>query len=149
MSRIEEARGQRERELVRVADAVVAEVAVLGEELREVEVVERRVEDRHLVLLAVRDVDVERARLERLHEVAAEECRCRARTRARRRGSRSARSRSGCWSGIAAVVLVEVVLRGSARPPRAVKNHAAPLRFKRDGRIEHEAVAGRRQRAPG
>src|SRR6185312_10027904 len=50
------------------ADAVVADVAVLGEELREVEVVERGVEDRRVVLVPIRNVDIERARLERLRE---------------------------------------------------------------------------------
>src|SRR6185312_9527706 len=70
--RVEQPRGHRHRQLVGVADAVVAEIAVLAEELREIEVVDRRVEDRQRVLVAVRDVDVEEPRLERLHEVFAE-----------------------------------------------------------------------------
>jgi hypothetical protein len=65
---VEETRRQRERQLVRVADAIVADVPVLGEELREIEVVERRVEHRRIRLVLVRDVDIERARLERLRQ---------------------------------------------------------------------------------
>ncbi len=73
--RIEQARGQRERELIGVADAIAAEIAVLGEQLRKVEIVDRGVERRDLVLSPVRYVDVESARLERLGVVAAEHVR--------------------------------------------------------------------------
>jgi hypothetical protein len=44
--RFDEARGERERELVRVPDAVAADEAVVGEDLREVEVRLRRGEVR-------------------------------------------------------------------------------------------------------
>src|SRR5205085_4943956 len=52
-------------------DAVAAEITVLAEQLREVEVVDCGVEHRDLALIAERDVDVVPARLERLDEVAA------------------------------------------------------------------------------
>src|SRR5437016_2288003 len=71
--RIEQSRGGGNRDLVRVADPVAAEIAVFGEELREIEIVDRGVERGNLVLTAMRYVDVIRARLERLDEVAAEE----------------------------------------------------------------------------
>src|SRR4029079_555817 len=70
--RIEQPRGNRKGDLVGIADAIVAPIAVLGEQLRKIEVVDRGVERRNLVLPPVRNVDVERARLERLGVVAPE-----------------------------------------------------------------------------
>ena len=69
---VDDARRQRERQLIRVADPVVPEVAVDAEELAEIEIVDRGVEDRRIALVAVGNVDVERARLERLHAADAE-----------------------------------------------------------------------------
>src|SRR4030095_785506 len=69
---IEEPRRKRERELIGVADAIVAQVAVDGEELREIEVVDRRVEGRRLALVLIRYVDVDRARFERLDAAQSE-----------------------------------------------------------------------------
>src|SRR6185437_723337 len=70
-SLVEEARGERQRQLVGVADAIASDVAVVGEELREIEVVERGVEYRGVVLPPVGNVDVVGTRLERLRERGA------------------------------------------------------------------------------
>src|SRR5207247_8213605 len=70
--RIEQSRDGGQSDLVRVADPVAAEIAVFGEELREIEIVDRGVERGNLILTAMRYVDVIGARLERLDEVAAE-----------------------------------------------------------------------------
>jgi hypothetical protein len=93
---LQQPRRDADRELVRVADAVVAEVAVLGEQLPEVVVVDRRVEHRQRVLLAERDVDVVRARLERVREARAEELPLALEHEAPRRGSRSGSRGCGC-----------------------------------------------------
>jgi hypothetical protein len=70
--RIDQARTQGGRQLVGVVDAIPAGKLVVGKDLGEVEVRQRRVEDRYVVLLLVRDVEVEQSRLERLRIVAVE-----------------------------------------------------------------------------
>ena len=69
---IEKARRQCQRELVRVADAIVAQVAVLRKELREIEVIDRRIEHRRLILFSKWNVDVVGARLQRLDDIRIE-----------------------------------------------------------------------------
>jgi hypothetical protein len=69
---VEKARHCCERDLVCIADPVAAQVSILGEKLRKIEIVDRCVEHRDLVLAAERYVDVESARLERLDEAATE-----------------------------------------------------------------------------
>ena len=71
--RIEQPRDRGQRQLIRVADAIAAEIPVFGEELREIEIVDRGVERRYLILTAIRDVDIVGARLERLRECLAEQ----------------------------------------------------------------------------
>ena len=63
---VEDAGRERERQLVRIDDPVVARVDVLREELRIVEVGQRTVEVGQLVLRAERYVGVIQPRLERL-----------------------------------------------------------------------------------
>ena len=72
---LQEARGPGEGELVSVAEAVAADEAVLGEKLRIVEVGERRVEERDMVLVVIGHEDIEEPRLERLRERVAEPAR--------------------------------------------------------------------------
>src|SRR6185503_9242371 len=68
--RLDEPGSERERELVRIADAVAADEAVVGEDLREVEIRFRGGEVRQLALVAKRHIEVEEARLEGLQESA-------------------------------------------------------------------------------
>src|SRR5207244_5290589 len=72
---LQEARRQRQGGLVGVAEAVAAREPVLREKLRVVEVGERGIEERHLVLVAERHPYVEQPRLERLRQVLAEPAR--------------------------------------------------------------------------
>ena len=74
-----------DRELVRVAQAVGADVAIGAEQLHEIEVGQRRVEHRQVVLVAERHVQVQQPRLERLQPLAA---RARRRARSTRPASR-------------------------------------------------------------
>src|SRR5262245_27498170 len=68
----EKARGQREGDLIRIAETVAADEAVFAEELGEVEVGERGVEDRDLVLVAEGCIHVEETRLQGLRQLLAE-----------------------------------------------------------------------------
>jgi hypothetical protein len=68
----DDARGQRQRDLLGVAEAIAADEAVLVEELRIVEVGERRIEQRNPILVAERRVNEVRARLQRLRNALAE-----------------------------------------------------------------------------
>src|SRR5581483_12320892 len=58
--RLQEARGRRKGQLVGVAETVAADEAVLGEKLRIVEVGERGIEERDLVLVVIGHKDVEK-----------------------------------------------------------------------------------------
>src|SRR5512134_1069258 len=68
----DEPRGDPERELVRVRDPVAAGEDVLLEELAEVEIARRGVEDREFRLIPERDVEIVGARLQRLQVVGTE-----------------------------------------------------------------------------
>src|SRR5205085_1314393 len=73
--RIEQAGGESEGDLIRIADAVAAQIPVFGKELRKIEIVDCGIERRYLVLTAVRNVDIVGARFERLRECLAEQIR--------------------------------------------------------------------------
>lgn len=64
--RIDQARTQCSRQLIGVVEAIPAGKLVVGKDLGEVEVGQRRVEDRYVILVLVGDVEVEQTRLERL-----------------------------------------------------------------------------------
>ena len=68
----QQARGNRQRHLIRVADTIVAQITILGEELREIEVIDRRIEHRRLILFSKWNVDVVGARLQRLDDIRIE-----------------------------------------------------------------------------
>ena len=135
--RLDHARGEPERELVRVPDAVPADEAVLGEDLREVEVRFRRGEIRQPALVAERDVEVVQARLERLLE------------RARAPGDRAleeeprVHARDG-QRAVAALHVLGIVTQVVAREIVAeLRHHVAPAgaNRERDRRVQDEALA--------
>src|SRR6185503_13770014 len=125
-----------ERELVRIPDAVAADEAVVGEDLREVEVRLRRREIRQLALVAKGHIEVEEARLERLQEctlaplkgTVEEDARVDARDR-----HRAARPLE------APRILVEVVAREVVAEARCHVAEAAAQR-KRNRRIEDQPL---------
>ena len=73
--RIGEPRDRGQRQLIRVADAIAAQIPVFGKELRKIELVDRGIECRYLILPAIRNVDIVGAWLERLRECLAEQIR--------------------------------------------------------------------------
>ncbi len=66
---IDQPRGHAERNLIGVADAVVADVSVGAVQLDQIEIRQAGVENRQLVLIAVRHIAVHHARLQRLGEL--------------------------------------------------------------------------------
>ena len=68
----DETRSQRNRQLIRVTDAVAADKPVFAEQLHKTEVGVRAIEVREQALVPIRRPDVKQARLQRLVHVAAE-----------------------------------------------------------------------------
>ncbi len=80
VDRVEQARGDAGGQLVRIRHPVDAGELVLGIDRIEVEVLQRRVEHRQRALLAIRRIDIQQARLQRLAQRAGRTSACRART---------------------------------------------------------------------